>query len=165
MNTLSSIPTVAIAREAIGVINRGGYCESRRYLAAHRDRSCITRTMPVRLFDLRGGPEDEAEEVRALLTNHKIEFYETSAGNWGISVPAIWLHDDTHFEQAKQIIAQYQEERFSKARSEYTQRKREGKNRTIIEVAREDPVRFIVYLVVALFILVLSIKPLVDIGK
>ena len=121
--------------------------------------------MPVRLFDLRGVPEDEAEEVRALLTNHKIEFYETSAGNWGISVPAIWLHDDTHFEQAKQIIAQYQEERFSKARSEYTQRKREGKNRTIIEVAREDPVRFIVYLVVALFILVLSIKPLVDIGK
>ena len=121
--------------------------------------------MPVRLFDLRGVPDDEAEEIRSLLTNHKIEFYETSAGNWGISVPAIWLHDDTHFEQAKQLIAGYQEERFSKARSEYTQLKREGRDRTIVDVVREDPVRFIIYLAIVLFVLVLSIKPFVDIGK
>ena len=121
--------------------------------------------MPVRLFDLRGVPDDEADEVRALLTNNKIDFYETSAGNWGISVPAIWLHDDVHLEQAKLLIAQYQQERFSKARGEYTQLKQGGKNRTILDVAKEDPVRFLVYLAIALFILILSIKPFVDIGK
>ena len=121
--------------------------------------------MPIRLFDLRGVPDDEADEIRALLTNNQIDFYQTSAGNWGISVPAIWLHNDTHFDQAKQLIARYQEERFSKAQGEYTQLKREGKNRTIVDVAKEDPVRFIIYLAIALFILVLSVKPFVDIGK
>ena len=121
--------------------------------------------MPVRLFDLRAVPDDEADEVRALLTNNKIDFYETSAGNWGISVPAIWLHDDTHFELAKQLIVQYQKDRFSRARGEYTQLKREGKNRTIVDVVREDPVRFVIYLAIALFILVLTVKPFVDIGK
>ena len=121
--------------------------------------------MPIRVFDLRGVPDDEADEVRTLLTNNKIDFYETSAGNWGISVPAIWLHDDVHLEKAKQLITQYQQQRFSKARGEYTQQNREGRNRTILDVVKEDPVRFTLYLAIALFILVLSIKPFVDLGK
>ena len=121
--------------------------------------------MPVRLFDLRGVPDDEVEELRALLTTNKIDFYETSAGNWGISVPAIWLHDRRQLEGAKQLIAQYQEERFTRARDEYDQLKQEGKNRTILDEVKEDPVRFIFYLAVIAFILILSIKPFMDLGK
>ena len=41
------------------------------------------------LFRLRHVPEDEAEEVRALLEQNSIEFFETFAGNWGISLPAL----------------------------------------------------------------------------
>ena len=42
--------------------------------------------MPLQLFNLRGVPEDEAEDIRQLLDEHEIEFYETSAGNWGVSL-------------------------------------------------------------------------------
>ena len=41
------------------------------------------------LFRLRNVPDDEADEVRELLTQHSIEFYETGAGNWGISMPRV----------------------------------------------------------------------------
>ena len=47
--------------------------------------------MALLLFRLRNVPDDEADEVRHLLNENSIEFYETSAGNWGISMPAIWL--------------------------------------------------------------------------
>ncbi|MEE3087569.1 MAG: DUF6164 family protein, partial [Pseudomonadota bacterium] len=38
------------------------------------------------LFRMRDVPDDEAEEVRELLTQNKITFFETFAGNWGISM-------------------------------------------------------------------------------
>ena len=43
------------------------------------------------LFKMRHVPEDEAQEVRELLASNKIEFFETFAGNWGVSMPALWL--------------------------------------------------------------------------
>ena len=43
------------------------------------------------LFKMRHVPEDEGREVRELLTSNKIEFFETFAGNWGVSMPALWL--------------------------------------------------------------------------
>ena len=53
--------------------------------------------MSLLLFSLRGVPEDEAEEVRELLTSNRIEFYETSAGLWGTSTPALWLLQEEQF--------------------------------------------------------------------
>jgi hypothetical protein len=35
------------------------------------------------LFRLNGVSDEEANDVRELLANHAIDFYETSAGNWG----------------------------------------------------------------------------------
>jgi len=43
------------------------------------------------LFRLNGVSDDEAEEVRELLASNNIDFYETSPGNWGVSMPAIGL--------------------------------------------------------------------------
>ena len=56
------------------------------------------------IFRLNGVPDDEARDVRELLANHAIDFYETSAGNWGVSMPAIWLKDDGQFEQARALL-------------------------------------------------------------
>ena len=35
------------------------------------------------LFRLNGVSDDEANDVRELLSNNAIDFYETSPGNWG----------------------------------------------------------------------------------
>ena len=56
--------------------------------------------MPVKLFSLRGVPDDEADEIRALLAQHAIDYYETPPGNWGVSMPAIWLPDDSELARA-----------------------------------------------------------------
>ena len=80
--------------------------------------------MPALLFRLRGVPEDEADDVRELLNRNGIEFYETPAGRWGISIPAIWLHDETQLEPAKSLIDQYQSERACRVRAEYEQLER-----------------------------------------
>ncbi len=73
--------------------------------------------MAILFFSLRGVPEDEAEDVRAILAEHKIAFYETSAGNWGVSMPAIWLYDEADREKILPAFNDYQEQRA------YTQRR------------------------------------------
>ena len=77
--------------------------------------------MAAQLFKLRNVPEDEAQEIRDLLSQYQIDYYETPAGNWGISMPAIWLNDEQQLEQAKELIEKYQEERQIRARRDYEQ--------------------------------------------
>lgn len=121
--------------------------------------------MPVKLFSLHNVPDDEAEEVRELLRGNAIDFYETPAGNWGISVPSIWLHDKNQLEKAKALIGSYQKERLNRAREEYAQLGRTGRHRTIGDVIRENPLRFVVYLAAIAALLYFSTKPFMDIGK
>ncbi len=45
------------------------------------------------LMNLRHVPEDEADEVRALLDEHAIAYYETKPSRWGISSGGIWIAD------------------------------------------------------------------------
>lgn len=117
--------------------------------------------MAVLIFKLRGVPDDEANDVRALLNEHHIDFYETDAGNWGISLPAIWLQDDLPQERAKALIATYQEERYIRVRGEYEQLKKDGKQRKVMDLFKENPTQFILYGIVILGILYLSVKPFV----
>lgn len=121
--------------------------------------------MAAKLFTLNGVPEDEAEEVRALLTANEIDFYETSAGHWGVSVAAIWLRDEQQREQARQLIAEYQRERSARAREEYARLQSEGRHRTILDLIRENPLRFAVYLVAVVAVIYLSTLPFLDLGK
>lgn len=121
--------------------------------------------MPAKLFSLHNVPDDEAEEVRDLLRSNEIDFYETPAGNWGISVPYIWLHDENELEKAKALIDNYQQERLIRIREEYAQLGRTGRRRTIGDVIRENPLRFVVYLVAIAAVLYFSTKPFINIGK
>jgi len=77
--------------------------------------------MSKQIFRLRNVPDDEAEEIRLLLREHGIEFYETPGGNWGISMPALWLNDENEHraEEAKALIEEYQEERAVRIRRAY----------------------------------------------
>ena len=121
--------------------------------------------MSVILFKLKDVPDDEAEEVRKLLAKNDINYYETSAGKWGISMPAIWLKDETQFEKARRLLEEYQRERIHRVREEYQNRKREGKVMTIVDRIKQKPIQFIFYVAIILFVIYFSIKPFMDIGK
>ena len=114
---------------------------------------------------LRGVPEDEADEVRELLTANKLDFYETPAGNWGISMPAIWLSDDSQMEHAKQLLEDYQLERQARARQAYKDSRTAGEQHSFLATIVANPLQFLGYLLAAAVILYLSIKPFVDFGQ
>lgn len=73
--------------------------------------------MAIQLFRLRNVPEDEADEIRELLHENQIDFYETPPDNWGVSMPAIWLKDETQIDKAKALLETYQAQRQQKAQA------------------------------------------------
>ncbi len=115
--------------------------------------------MSTLLFKLNGVPEDEVHDVRELLTSHDIDFYETHAGRWGISVAAIWLKDDRHLERAQALITRYQQERQLQARHAYEALRREGNHDTLAQRLRREPVRMLLYALAVAAILYLTIAP------
>lgn len=110
------------------------------------------------LFRLRHVPDDEAEEVRELLTEHDIAFYETSPGNWGISMPALWVHDDDRFDEARSLLEVYQRERAERIRAEYEERVRQGDGESLLTAFSSNPLRFVFYSVLIAAVLYLSIS-------
>ncbi len=73
--------------------------------------------MAKRLFDLRNVPDDEADEVRALLTTHALDWYETAPGPWGISAAGLWLRDPDDYPRARALLDAYQRERRERAQA------------------------------------------------
>ena len=118
--------------------------------------------MAVKFFKLRNVPEDEAEEIRQLLQQQEIAFYETEAGGWGVSVPAIWLHDASQFEQASALIDDYQQQRLLRARAAYQLQKDEGRHVTMADKIRQQPLQAILFFLMSLFILYVSLAPFID---
>lgn len=117
------------------------------------------------LFSLKNVPDDEAEDVRRLLVSNEMAFYETPAGKWGISSPAIWLHDKNELPKAKALIEAYQKDRFARRREEFESLKSQGKSRTFVDAIAENPFRFVFYLAVVAIVLYLSIVPFFRLGS
>lgn len=117
--------------------------------------------MPVILFKLRNVPEDEAEEIRELLSRHNIEFYETPAGRWGVSMEAIWLKDESLFDNAKQLIDDYQAQRYQRVRQEYRDLKEQGKVESFAQRLANRPAQILFYLAIILTILYFVTMPFI----
>jgi len=115
--------------------------------------------MATLLFKLRNVPDDEAEEIRDVLQNNNIDFYETNAGSWGISLPAIWLHSNEQFEQGKRLIAEYQQQRSKQAQSAHAEQCKHGTQRTILTLMMESPIKWFAYILAILFVLYLTTIP------
>lgn len=101
-------------------------------------------------------PDDEAFEVRELLGEHDISFYETTAGNWGISMPAIWLNDDADYKKARVLLDSYQQDRALRMRAEYESARQRGEAETQLQVFLREPGKTISLLVIIVVFLYLS---------
>jgi len=120
--------------------------------------------MAVKLYSLRDVPEDEADELRELLNEHKFDYYETPGGAWGISAPCLWLRDEDDLPRAKAEIDAYQQARGQRMRAEFQRLKAEGKARSVWDLVREKPVAVLVYMALILFFAYISISPFFNIG-
>ncbi len=113
--------------------------------------------MSILLFDLRFVPDDEAQDIRDLLNENEIDFYETSAGIMGLSMPGIWLKNETPLVKARALIDDYQIQRQERARKEYQERVDSGQARSIIDIFKEAPSRFIGYLLTIAIVIYISV--------
>lgn len=115
--------------------------------------------MAVQIFKLRGVPEDEAEDIRALLEANDLSFYETSAGNWGISMPALWLHNADDKPRARELIDAYQKQRQIDQRKAYQELKSRGEHPTLWREFKASPLKVVFVLAAVLVLMYFAIVP------
>jgi hypothetical protein len=111
------------------------------------------------IFRLRNVPDDEAEAVKTLLDANDIDWHETSAGNWGIAMPGLWVNKPSEAEQARELIDQYQSERQNALRSAYEDGLLTGETKTFLQNIKENPLKTLLIMAFCLFILYLSVNP------
>ena len=115
--------------------------------------------MPHLLYKLNGIPEDELIDVRRLLEENDINYYETDAGRFGISLAAIWLPDGVEPEPATELLDRYKEQRYHQAREIYEQQLRDGTAETFLLKALRSPIRTVIYIAAILAVLYFSVMP------
>lgn len=118
--------------------------------------------MAIHLMNLRYVPADELAEIHDLLAAHDIAVYETTAGTWGLSLPALWLRDDQRLTEARALLDDYAAARQVKARAAYESQKSAGRSRTFLDIARENPLRFVLCLLGVGALLYVSTIPFLD---
>jgi len=110
------------------------------------------------LFKLRDVPDDEAQEVRELLERNEIEYYETLGGNWGVSLPALWLKKDAQQKRARELLDAYQRDRAGRAREEYERFRLSRDPSARRTNFAESPIRFVAHLGLIVLVLFLSLR-------
>ncbi len=119
--------------------------------------------MGKRLMSLRNVGDDEADDIRHLLEVNGVEYYETPGSHWGISVPVIWIYDETEYEHAISLLEHYQSNRSKEQKAHYQDIKDKGEQHTLWQEVRQNPSRFTLYLICAMLVLYLSIMPFFEI--
>ena len=121
--------------------------------------------MAKQLMNLRGVPDDEADAVRALLSENGIDYYETPPNRWGLTMGAIWIRDDDAHPHARALLDHYQVERQRAAREAYAERRRRGEAETVLGVVCRHPGRSLFYLGAVALVLFLSIQPFLSMAR
>jgi hypothetical protein len=117
--------------------------------------------MAIQLMKLRQVPDDELAEILDLLDAHDVDYYQTTAGNWGISMPALWLRDEARFPEVRTLLDDYATQRQQQVREHYRQQSEAGNKRTMFAMLRENPLRYIGALVLIAGLLYFSLVPFI----
>ncbi|UXI67242.1 DUF6164 family protein [Tahibacter amnicola] len=117
------------------------------------------------LLSLRDVPDDEADDVRALLDALPVAYYETRPSRFGISAGGIWLADDADETRAREALAGYQARRREAARADYAQALRDGTAVGFFTFLRRHPLRVLVTLVAIVLLVGLLLLPSLLIGR
>lgn len=115
--------------------------------------------MAIKLMSLRNVPPDELDEIYLLLDHNGIDYYETRVSAFGISTPALWLRDESQQTSARQLLDEYALARASAARETLREQQRSGTARTLFDIVRERPLRFVAYLALVIALVYFSTVP------
>lgn len=113
------------------------------------------------LFKLAQVPDDEAQEIRDLLTREGIRFYETDAGFFRVGLDALWLADAEQEVQARELLTAYQQARNQSQRESYARLVEAGQAPGIWQHFCAQPLRFIALLAAIIFVAGITLLPFV----
>lgn len=111
------------------------------------------------LFNLRNVPDDEADDVRELLDAHAIEYFETRPSLFGLSAGAIWAQQREQVDEARRLIADYQQRRQATARDAYAAARAAGEVPSFADQLRTQPLRVLLVLVGIVMMLAAMVVP------
>lgn len=115
------------------------------------------------IFALKDVPESEANAIRTRLDDHHINYYETSAGRWNISVAALWVVDDNDYLPARQLINDYQTE-LQQALAKQQEMGDEAPLPTIWQTFSHRPFTVVFFLAAVAIVVGLSVIPFMRFG-
>lgn len=113
--------------------------------------------MAVLIFRLNGVSDEEAADVRELLTNSELAFYETDAGRWGLSIAALWLKNKDQLEQASNLLAEYQQQREKDAKSKIF-----VAQQSVWQRVKEAPSYYLLLIAAIVAVATISVVPFLD---
>jgi len=113
--------------------------------------------MAVLIFRLNGVSDEEAQDVRDLLSDNALDSYETSAGRWGLSVAGLWLVNENNIVRARELIDAYQLER----ERYFEELKIDTPPKSFSDSFKQSPLNVIFYSLLAVTILFLSLSPFI----
>ena len=90
------------------------------------------------LLNLRNVPDDEADDVRAILDAARIAFHETPPSMWGISAGGIYVRENADVAEAKRLMADYQAQRRARVRCELARQRDDDRPRRFVTDAFRD---------------------------
>ncbi|WP_111639068.1 DUF6164 family protein [Marinomonas shanghaiensis] len=111
--------------------------------------------MATLVFRLKYVPDEEADDIRQLLADHDIDFYETSAGRWQVSMAGLWVKDKEQATKARELIREDQMARAQTMRPISFGQWILG----YLQHARQNPAEAFFTLIAIILILGLSIMP------
>jgi hypothetical protein len=112
------------------------------------------------VFRLKDVPDEEAGAVRELLSQKDIEFFETDAGRWGISIGAIWVKDNDDFDIARELIEAFQVEYRKTVQQQFEQDKKEGKVAGFWQLLGQYPLQVMTYMILIIIVLAFTLLPM-----
>lgn len=115
--------------------------------------------MPHFLMNLRHVPDDEADEVRALLEANNINYYETPPSRWGISMGGFWVHETDEAERARLLLDEYQSNRARDQRADYDRRLAAGEVPSFGQRLARRPLTMTAILLAVALVLGLALGP------
>jgi len=114
------------------------------------------------LFPFHNVSVEEIEEVRLLLEENKIPFYETDSGIFGTAIAGIWLKDESQLSLAKDLLRDYSAQRSERMQEFFKQEKLAGNNETLWQRFKSRPFWFVTAMFFLLVILYISTVPFIN---
>ncbi len=104
-------------------------------------------------------PDDEYDEICALLDARGLQHYRIEPSRWGLHGGALWLVDEQRHDEASALLAQYQAQRAQRAQDAYRQARLDGSAPRMRDAWRAEPLRMLLLTLALLGAITLSVLP------